>query len=171
MRALASDRKGTSAIEFAIALPVLILLFTGGFQLSDAVSAYRKVTATSRSLADLTSQYTKVNDATLDTILNASTQVMAPYSTTDASFVISHISTDALNRTTVDWSRAKNATALNKGDPFTIPTALKFPGTSAVVARVTYTYRPVFGSSYVGTIPMGDTIIMLPRASQSILKE
>lgn len=171
MRRLSRDRRGTSAIEFAIALPVLILLFTGGFQLSDAVSAYRKVTTTSRALADLTSQYVVVDDATLDKILAASTQVMAPYSTTDAKLVISQINTDSTYQTKVVWSRGRNATALRVGDPVTIPTAMKVRDTYAIIARVTYTYRPVFGNSYVGTIPMGDTIIMLPRASESIEKK
>lgn len=170
MRRLSRDRRGTSAIEFAIALPVLIMLFTGGFQLSDAVSVYRKVTTTSRALADLTSQYVTVNDATLDRILAASTQVMAPYSTVDAKLVVSQIKTDLTLQTKVVWSRGRNTPALAVGTPVTIPDGLKFPNTYAVIARVTYTYRPVFGSSYVGTIPMGDTIIMLPRASESIEK-
>ncbi|MGJ3626060.1 TadE/TadG family type IV pilus assembly protein [Sphingomonas sp. MMS24-JH45] len=167
MPRLSHDRRGTSAIEFAIALPVLILLFTGGFQLSDAVSVYRKVTTTSRALADLTSQYVTVNDAQLDKILAASTQVMAPYSTTDAKLVVSEIKTDAAFQTKVVWSRARNTTALRVGDTVNIPAALKIANTYAIIARVTYTYRPVFGNSYIGTIPMGDTIIMLPRASDS----
>ena len=89
MRGLLHDRSGTSAVEFAIALPVLILLFTGGFQLSDAVAAYRKVTTTARAMADLTSQYSTVNDTTLDRILNASQQVMAPYASSNATLVVS----------------------------------------------------------------------------------
>jgi Flp pilus assembly protein TadG len=171
MRRLGLDRRGTSAIEFAIALPVLILLFTGGFQLSDAVAAYRKVTTTSRALADLTSQYTSVNDVTLTRILNASQQVLAPYSTTNATFTISQVSTDALLRTRVDWSAAKNAVPLTKGADFSIPAGMKVAGTSAIVARVTYLYRPAFGGSYIGNVPLGDTIIMLPRGSDSITKE
>ncbi len=168
---LSGDRRGTSAIEFGVALPVLILLFTGAFQSSDAVSAYRKVTTTSRALADLTSQFTEVTDTDLAKILNASTQVMAPYSTDDATFTISQVETDMTGRTTVSWSAARNTAPLAVGSQVQIPTALAIRDTRALVAHVTYTYRPLFGSSYIGTIPMGDTIVMFPRASDGITKK
>lgn len=171
MRRLLRDRGGTAAIEFAIALPVLILLFTGGFQVADAVAAYRKITTTSRALADLTSQYTTVSDPTLDSILGASQAVMAPYATANATLTVSQVSTDSSLHTTVDWSRAKNTTPLKVGAQVTVPNDMKIANTSLVIARVTYLYQPAFGSSYIGNIPMGDTIIMLPRAATSITKQ
>ncbi len=33
------DIAGTSVIEFGLSLPLLILLFVGGFQLNDAIAA------------------------------------------------------------------------------------------------------------------------------------
>src|SRR3546814_20457205 len=43
--------------------PFLILLYVGGFQLMAAISAYRKVTVTTRSLADLTSRQEPMTDS------------------------------------------------------------------------------------------------------------
>ena len=81
------------------------------------------------------------------------------------------MTTDAQLRTTVDWSRAKNTTALPVGSSVDIPVAMKIANSSLIISRVTYGYVPAFGSSYIGNIPMGDMIMMLPRASESITKE
>src|SRR3546814_2534064 len=47
---LARETRALGAVEFAMTAPFLILLYVGGFQLMDAISAYRKVTVTTRSL-------------------------------------------------------------------------------------------------------------------------
>lgn len=167
-RRLASDRSGTSLIEFALVLPVLVLLFTGTFQLNDALSVYRKVTTTSRTIADLTTQYTLVSDSDLDTILAASQQVMSPYSLAPASLTVTQVKIDALLNATVDWSRAKNGTALTPGSTVNIPLGVKQPNTSLVLAKVVYTYSPLFGSGFIGPIPMTETMLMSPRASSTI---
>lgn len=165
---LAQDSRGVSLIEFAISLPFLILLFTGSFQLSDAVAANRKVTMAARTIADLTSQYTVVSDSDLDTILNASQQVMAPYAVKDATMTVTLVKTDLLYRSTVDWSEGKNTSGLRPGTAFNLPVAIKQPGTSLIVAKVVYTYKPTFGMAYIGTIPLAETIIMSPRGSSTI---
>ena len=60
-RSLLQDNAGAALIEFAMVLPVLILCYLGGFQLMEAVSVYRKVTTSTRSIADLTSRSSSVN--------------------------------------------------------------------------------------------------------------
>src|SRR3546814_13922454 len=60
---LARETRALGAVEFAMTAPFLILLYVGGFQLMDAISAYRKVTDTTRSLADLTSRQETMTDA------------------------------------------------------------------------------------------------------------
>ncbi|KQO09294.1 MULTISPECIES: TadE/TadG family type IV pilus assembly protein [unclassified Sphingomonas] len=165
---LARDTRGVSLIEFAISLPFLILLFTGSFQLSDAVAANRKVTMATRTIADLTSQYTAVSDSDLDTILNASQQVLAPYSADAATMTVTLVKTDALSRSTVAWSDGKNTTGLRPCSAFNLPLAIKQAGTSMIVAQVVYKYKPTFGATYIGMIPLTETIIMSPRGSTTI---
>ena len=169
--ALAPERRGVALVEFAFCLPFLVLLYVGGYQLTDGISAYRKVTTATRTIADLTSQYTAVTDSDLDTILNASQQVMAPYAQENAKMMVSQISIDNNNKSTVDWSCGKNTIGLTPGDKFTIPTAIKQPNTSVIVAEIIYTYTPTVASSLIGTIPMEDNIIMSPRATVSIFHQ
>jgi len=170
IRRLIGDTRGVAVVEFAISLPFLVLLYIGGYQLSDAIFAYRKVTYASRALADLTSQYSVVTDQDLDTILNASQQLMAPYSPNNAKMTISQIKIDGNGVSTVDWSRGKNVSGLTKDAAFTLPASIKTPGTSLIVASIEYNYQPTLGASLIGTIPMRDQIILHPRSVASITR-
>lgn len=165
---LIRDRRGVSLVEFALCLPFLMLLYIGGYQLSDGISAYRKVTTTTRTIADLTTQYTSLTTGDLDTILNASTQVLAPYKISAGSFVVSQIKIDASGNSTVDWSRGKNSSGLTVGATFAVPASIKVNNTWLIVATVNYTYTPVAASGMIGTIPLQETIYMNPRASPQV---
>ncbi len=170
-RRLSADQRGVALIEFALCLPFLVLLFIGGYQFSDAISAYRKVTRATRTIADLTAQYITVTDNDLDTILNASTQVMAPYSVSSAKLIVSQIKIDAAGVSTVDWSKGKNVDGLKPNTPFAIPVAIRQPNTSLIIAAIDYTYTPGIASTIIGTIPLHEQIIMSPRATASIEKK
>lgn len=166
---LARDSRGVSAVEFALVLPILILLFVGGYQLCDAISAYRKVTTTSRAIADLTSQYTSVTYNDLDMILNASVQIMSPYSPDNAVLTISQISIDKDKVATVSWSRSLNGTALTQGSAYDVPDDIRQANTSLIVSKAVYGYVPFFGSSVIGPINFGENIILSPRRSPSVV--
>lgn len=164
------DTRGMAVTEFAIVLPFLILLYVGGYQLTDAISAYRKVTMSARTVADLTTQYTSVSNTDLDTILAASRQVLAPYDIQDAKLVVSQISVDGTGAAKVSWSRGLNTDALEPGANYTLPTTVKQNNTSLIVASIKYTYTPDFASVIIGTIPLREDIIMSPRASSTVEK-
>jgi Flp pilus assembly protein TadG len=164
------DADGTSAIEFGLTLPLLVLLFVGGFQLNDAIAAYRKLTMATRTIVDVTSQFTTVDSAKLGSIMGASKQVMAPYSTVDSTMVLSQIKIDANRAATIDWSVATNAAALTPGSDYDLAYNIRQPQTYILVARMTYLYKPLFASALLGKIPMTETIIMSPRASDRITK-
>ena len=162
-------QRGVALIEFALALPFLVLLFIGGFQLMDAVSAYRKVGRTVEALADLTTQNTTMTATQADQILSASQQVMAPYSPASATLRISQIQVDASSRATVSWSRSSaNGTAYATGAAFTMPSTLTQPSKYYIYSEINYTYTPRIGSLLIGTIPLQQTIFMSPRLSSFV---
>lgn len=163
---LARDQRGLALIEFAFVLPFMVLLFIGGFQLMDAISAYRKVGRTVRTLADLTTQNTTITQAGADEILAAARQVMTPYSPASAVVRISQIAVDSSSRATVSWSRASaNGTGYTLGSTVTIPPQLRAPNKYYILSEITYTYRPNVAAQLIGTIPLSQTIYMSPRNS------
>lgn len=165
--ALGADRRGLALIEFALVLPVLIALFLGVYQLSDAVACARKVAVTTRAIADLTSQYQSVDTATLNTILGASQQILYPYDASKATITVSEIVTDANGATTIVWSQSLRGTARAAGASFAAPAAVVTKGGYLIVAEVRYAYTPAIDTGLIGAIPLGDTIYMSPRLSDS----
>jgi Flp pilus assembly protein TadG len=168
---LAADKRGIAVVEFAFVAPVLIALYLGSYQLCDAISASRKVTTTARTVADLASQFSAVSDSDLDIILNASNQVMAPYSPSSAKLTVTQVKIDASGNATVDWSRGLNTTKLTKDAPYTLPESIRTANTSLIVARVSFNYVPTMLYDLLGPIPFSDTIIMSPRSVVSIIKK
>src|SRR5271166_4371842 len=97
---LFSDSSGIAATEFAVIVPLMLVLFFGTVEFSSGVGVDRKVTLTARTLSDLTSQapsstpnavYAGVTDAYLQNVFTASIAIIKPYSVVPATAQISEI--------------------------------------------------------------------------------
>ena len=164
------DQKGTAMIEFAITLPVLLMLYLGCVQICEVVTVYRKATTTARTLADLSTQYVSLSNSEIDTIMNASSQVMAPYPSSNLKMVITHITVNAAGIAKVDWSKkSANAPAADAvNSTYSVPADMNIPSTSMIVAKVNIDYTARIGGFLETNIPLSDTIYMFPRLSTSI---
>ena len=78
-RSLRRDERGVSAVEFAMLLPLMLSLYLGAVEISQGISADRKVTLTTRTVADLVSQVSSINNSDMSNSLNAASTVMAPF--------------------------------------------------------------------------------------------
>jgi Flp pilus assembly protein TadG len=169
--ALARDRRGVSAVEFALLAPLMISLYLGGAEISQAVSIDRKVSLVARAVADLTAQGTTISDTEMANILKAGGAVAAPYSSTILQVVVSSVKIDANSIAKVAWSDATtNAIARKKNDSVTLPTALVVANTSVIWAEVTYGYKPAIGYMITGTLPLTDQIYMRPRLQDAVCR-
>ncbi len=81
---LMRDRSGIAATEFAVILPMMLVLFFGVIEVTNGITVYRKVEIMAHTLSDLTSRSTSVADADLLTFFAASTGILSPYSTDPA---------------------------------------------------------------------------------------
>ncbi len=169
-RRIGSDQNGTALLEFALTLPVLLMLYLGCVQICDAVAVYRKTTTTTRTIADLTSQYTSVSDTELDSIMSAASQVMAPYATTGLRMVLTQVTVSAAGVATVDWSRGSGVAGDTVGSTYTLPAGVGVNGTSLIIGKVNYDYVANLGGMVRTDIPLGDTIYMYPRSIPKINK-
>lgn len=135
------DRRGVSALEFALVAPVLILLYLGLAELSQGMSAKRRVTHAASVLGDLTAQTDKVTMAELDDILNGASTVILPFSATGLKLRITSVTADANGVPKADWSRPKGGmTAYGTGQQVPLPAGLLSAGESLVVSEASYTY-------------------------------
>lgn len=165
----AGDKRGVSAIEFALILPLMLLLFFGAVELSQGIIVDRKVKMTARTVADLVSQVATINNSGVDAALGASTAILAPFPTANAKVIVSVVSIDNNGNAKIVWSRANKDSGHGTGASVTVPDALKTPNTSLVWGEATYDYTPAAGF-VVGPLKLSDQIFMRPRLSETVTK-
>lgn len=165
---LRDDARGVSALEFALVLPILLTLFLGGVEVSEAVTMSRKVTNVTSTLADLVTQSSKISDDDMKNILDASAAVMAPYPAADLRIVVSGVSVDKNGKATVTWSDARNAQALSRDSEVGLPNGLDQKNTFLVMADVTYAYSPKIGYVIAGSFDLNDGFFLRPRVSDTV---
>jgi Flp pilus assembly protein TadG len=162
------DIRAVSAVEFALVLPFLLVLYLGGIEVSQAISINRKAVLVSRTVSDLVAQAAdEITPAEVDGIFNAAEAIMAPYSAADTKIKVSSVTING-SGAKVAWSRARNDTARGVGETVTLPAGIDAGTTSVIMAEVHYLYRPTLGYDAIGDINLSQTIYMRPRQSESI---
>jgi Flp pilus assembly protein TadG len=162
------DTRGVSAVEFAMLLPLMVTLYLGGVEISQGIAIDRKVTLTSRTLADLSSQGSSINNSAMTNIFNASSAVRAPYPVSKVKATVTCVTIDSNGKATVSWSDTLNGTPRAKGSTVSLPAALNVPNTSLLWSEVEYSYKPTVGYVITGTLKLKDQIYMRPRLSDTV---
>ena len=167
-RRFGAARSGVVAVEFAFLAPLMCALFFGGYAVVQAVSVGRKVTILTRALADLTTQFASMTTTDMTTVINASTQIIAPFDASVLSLRVTEITTDVTGLLpTVTWSVGRNMPAYACGASFALPLSMLKPSTSYIYSEVKYQYTPIV-TAYISAFPINDHIYMLPRLSNSV---
>ena len=167
---LAQERRGVAAVEFAMLLPLMVTLYLGSVEISQGVGINRKVTLTTRTVADLASQVSSINNADMTNILNASSAVIAPYSVSNLKVTVSEVSIDANGNATITWSDSLNGGAHSVGQAVTVPASLKLPNTSLILGEVQYAYNPTFGYVLTGILTLKSQMYMAPRMTSTVTR-
>jgi Flp pilus assembly protein TadG len=169
-RRLRADARGVAAVEFALVVPIVIVVYALGFELAQASTVYRKLTDTTVQLANVTTRYATVADPDLNNIFGASSQIMAPYSTAPLTIVLSQVKTDASSHPTVSWSvpYPSTVTPLTPGAAVVMPAGLASPSSHYILVQTTYAYTPTIGGAFMASLPMSNQVFMIPRESSSI---
>lgn len=178
-RRFSASTRGVAAIEFAIMMPVLALLFLASFDAGNAIAIYMKVRAATYTLAAITNQYTTIQPTDMTAITGATAAVLAPYSSTPTVVVITQVKATSASAATVSWSYSPtNGDALAQGSPVTLPanfvtnTCSNVSSTNpcyVIAAQVTYTFTPTFGYFITHSLNLSDNIYVTPRSSKCII--
>ena len=168
LRRFVGDRDGVSAIEFAILLPFMLLLYIGSVELAEGLAIQFKVTETARTITDLASQQITIDATAMTGILQASAEVVAPYSSSNMVMTVSEVTTNAAGQGTITWSCSLHGTAHPVGTSITLPTALQTANISLLWGEVTYPYTPQLGYVITGTINIYETTYFYPRLVTSV---
>jgi Flp pilus assembly protein TadG len=171
-KSFAHDARGIAAVEFALVLPVLLLMLFGSYDVSRMVMANQKVGVAAATVAELVAAQptnTATASATISAIVAAGAVAMAPFAAASTTTTVSAIDLKpAANGTccvaTVNWSFTQGGrlrpcattftqTALDAAPALTsLPTAIASPPaavqalaseTAVIISDVTYAYAPI----------------------------
>jgi Flp pilus assembly protein TadG len=162
------DRSGVSAVEFALILPVMLLLYFGAVEIGEGVTISRKVTHVTSSLGDLVTQSRSISNNDMKNILDATSAIMNPYPIEPLTLVVSGVWIDDNGKATVKWSDARNRAALAKDSVITLPAQVSQKNTFLVVTEVHYDFKPTVGYVLSGTIDLDDQSFLRPRLTDTI---
>lgn len=171
-RASHGGERGAAMIEFALVLPVLVVLLLGMVEFGEAFSVTRKITAAASTVSDLVAQNYEVSDADLNDIVAVADELIKPYDTAQFGLVITSAVAGRNNTITAGWSfaKGKNATAHVQGAAIPLPHGLTEPGASVIMVETIYEYRPPVGLFLLGTRNLGGTAYFRPRRTKVIAR-
>ena len=176
---LIEDRRGIAATEFAVIVPIMLVMFFGTVEFSSGVAVDRKVTLIARTLSDLTSQSTTVGDSDMINFFAASNAIMTPYSPTPTKATITELYIDPSTlKARVQWSKSATITSsgsvvLGAGHTVTstisIPPQLAVGGAYLIFSEVSYVYVPTIGYVMAKTgVTLSDVSYTRPRQSTCV---
>jgi Flp pilus assembly protein TadG len=123
-RALLRDERGISAVEFALILPIALMIYFGIVELTLGQRASQKLDLVAHTLSDLAAQQLTggsasgqagMDETTVQSIFSAATALMSPFSTTGLKMTISEVTVaaDAMQasgyKASVNWTIVKNS--------------------------------------------------------------
>jgi Flp pilus assembly protein TadG len=173
------DAKAVAAVEFALILPLLVLLYFGTTEAASLYTVDRRVATVASTMADLISRERGcITTAKLNSYFAAATGIMRPYSTGALKQVVTFL---AVNKTTgavsVKWSKpyGTGAEARDTGSTNVLANATTAPRINnlartkgwLVAAEIQYPYEPLYGV-VIKTINLGHTEYFLPRYEEEI---
>lgn len=121
------DRRGVSVVEFALILPVQLVMIFGTVEISNLMIADRKLVAATSTTADLFTQVKTVTRTDVAYISLAGAAVMQPLNNGNLSFVVASIVADAGGVTKVEWSEGYAGAPLAAGANYVLPAGLVAP--------------------------------------------
>jgi Flp pilus assembly protein TadG len=173
-RYLRHDQSGLAAVEFALILPIMLLLFLGSFETTNLVLAYMKLEASAETAADLVAQ-TRVNtvlqSADFTSVTNAAKQVLTPLPTSGTLLKIAFASvTYNTGSAVIDWH-----TEVNSATPITtttIPNNVSLANLgnqtngstdSVIIVTLTYSYSSPFTYMLSSSYTLTESAFNRPR--------
>jgi Flp pilus assembly protein TadG len=182
LKSFAHRAEGIAAVEFALIVPIMVVLFIGAVEMSQAITVNRRVTQVGSTAGDLVARASENISATdIADIMNVGSYLLSPYNPVPLKVDISVIASTASSATD---TKQQWICTYNGSNPGTVActcpkTAYALPATGmvttsdyVVVADVTYAYKPPLFDVFMkatwggsGTYNMKEKVYLKPRSN------
>jgi Flp pilus assembly protein TadG len=172
------DKRGVAAVEFAVVVPLMLVMFFGTVEFSSGVAVDRKISLVTQGLADLVSRYSSVSDADIANFTTIANAILTPYSATPLKATMSELYIDpSTGAARVQWSKGSSPRAVSSS--VTVPADLiaRNSVTNAIVpnqylifTEASYLYTPAVGYVMAKTgVTLSDNTFTRPRLSSCVI--
>jgi Flp pilus assembly protein TadG len=176
---LMRDTGAVSAIEFALIVPLMLVMFFGVIEISAGVAIDRKVSMVTQTTSDLVSRYKSVTDVDISGVFTVANAMLTPYQSAPMKAKITEIYINpATGNACVQWSRAVNDTKYADNAVIAVPADLIAKDAAnqiianqyLIFSEVDYVYTPTVGYVLAKSgITIGDRTYTRPRLSNCVL--
>lgn len=99
-------QNGSAVVEFALILPIMLMLYIGMVEGSTLISMDRKVQTVSGAVGDLVARSDgAISATTLNDYIKVASGIMTPYANDKLVQLVTQVYVDDKGKATVDWSR------------------------------------------------------------------
>jgi Flp pilus assembly protein TadG len=170
------DARAAAVVEFALILPVLLLLYLGSIEASSLITVDRRVNIISGTVGDLVARWNpddgQIPGATLNDYFEASEGIIYPYSTTGLMQVVSVVEVEDDGTTKVMWSCGYNGgskrTTNSEYPSLPANVNLIARGSYVIASETSYSYKPMLGLVFTEALNLYQQGFYLPRYANSI---
>jgi Flp pilus assembly protein TadG len=164
------DRRGASAVEFALIAPLMLAFYFGLTELCQAMLAERRVSHVASAVGDLVTQTDKLSASEVADIFAIGKTVLTPFPNVGLQMRATSVTANAQGKPMVDWSRGYGGWApmtKNMAPESTIPITMD-PQTSLVVSEAQYKFTSPFGYFLPNGIQFVEKSYLRPRRSAKV---
>ncbi len=166
------DRRGVSAVEFALIAPVMLVIYFGLVELCQGYMANRRASHTASIVADLVAQADETSTSDLTSVFAIGDMIMKPFPATDLSIRVSSVSMDANGVARVLWSRGNNndlAPRAPNSPVDDLPSGLIASGETLILGETEFIYTTAFGQIVKKPITFKRSYYLRPRTQDKIV--
>lgn len=166
------EERAVAAVEFALILPLLLVLYCGSLETSSLFIADRHINNVSATMGDLVSQWDPadgpITNATIAGYFASSQSLMYPLDNTALKQVVSCVQVNADGTTKVIWSKAYNGGTARTVDASYPLAASKMMNQVArggyiIASETYYGYRPLMGQVLSNPYNLYSENLYVPR--------
>ncbi|MCH2546671.1 MAG: pilus assembly protein [Alphaproteobacteria bacterium] len=173
-RRIGRNQEGLAYLEFALVMPLLMLLFLGGLELSRYIQVSQKVDRVTHTIVDLVAQAPTISESELAQIMQAVQHVMDPYEFSDGGkIIISCVGYNDQGNLVVKWQYAGGG-ELERGSrigdvnnaPVLPEGFLVEARDNVIIAEAFFSFEPMINEQFVSPIEFYRTAFYLPRIGE-----
>ncbi|MBE7734214.1 TadE/TadG family type IV pilus assembly protein [Devosia faecipullorum] len=177
LQGFALAERGVAVIEFALILPIMLLVYLGSVEAGSLISTDRKVQAVAGAIGDLVARADKrLSTAQMQDYFRAASGIMTPYSPDPVLQVVTVIAVDNNGAATVSWSRQSVGGVYSGTTPHPPGSAYPLPaemiaiskGQTVIASEASYSYVPLFGLIFNQPINLYRSSFYQPRFGGTI---